>query len=91
MEIYVSNLPYQAEDSDLHALFEPYGKITRVKVVTDARTGQSRGFGFVTLHDAEEGQRAITELNGLDYNGRSLTVRESQPSANDMGRTRRGP
>ena len=63
MEIYVGNLPYSATREDVAALFRPYGDVRDVRVVTDRETRRSKGFGFVTMPDAEA-RRAIEALNG---------------------------
>jgi cold-inducible RNA-binding protein len=79
MNIYVGNLPFDAQDSDLRSLFAEYGTIDSASVITDRDTGRSRGFGFVELADAGEARRAIEDLDGHDMNGRQLTVNEAKP------------
>lgn len=79
MELYVGNLPWTIKDQELTELFASHGNVVRAKVVTDRETGRSRGFGFVTMGSAEEGQAAIQSLNGADCKGRPLTVRASEP------------
>lgn len=77
--IFVGNLVWTATESDLLALFQPHGKVTRVQLILDRQTGQSRGFGFVEMEDDAEAQRAIEALNGFNYQGRPLTVNEARP------------
>ena len=79
MELYVGNLPWSINDEGLTALFAAHGVVQRAKVVMDRETGRSRGFGFVTMANANEGQAAVQALNGQDYSGRALRVREAEP------------
>jgi len=79
MELYVGNLPWSIDDAGLSALFAPHGTVARAKVVTDRETGRSRGFGFVTMGDANGGQAAIKALNGTQQGGRAITVRAAEP------------
>ncbi|HEY6482751.1 MAG TPA: RNA-binding protein [Steroidobacteraceae bacterium] len=75
--IYVGNLPFNATEADVRALFEPHGKVDSVKLINDRETGKPRGFGFVEMA-ANEAQTAIQALNGLQMNGRPLRVNEAQ-------------
>jgi RNA recognition motif-containing protein len=79
MNIYVGNLSYDANDTDLRELFESYGEVSAARVILDKFTGKSRGFGFVEMPNDDEAQKAIEATNGLDHLGRSLRVNESQP------------
>ena len=79
MELYVGNLPWSVNDESLTSLFAAHGAVTRAKVVMDRETGRSRGFGFVTMTNATEGKAAIDALNGKDFEGRALRVREAEP------------
>jgi len=79
MKLYVGNLTFDTTDQDLRDVFTQYGKPTDVALVTDRETGRSRGFGFVTMSNAEEGNAAISALEGKDYQGRNLTVNEARP------------
>lgn len=72
--IYVGNLTFDMDSSDLERLFSEHGAVTRAQVVTDRNTGRSRGFGFVEMTSTEAAQKAISSLDGRDYNGRKLTV-----------------
>ena len=78
MNIFVSNLSYAINDDDLRQAFEEYGEVSSAKVITDKFTGRSRGFGFVEMSD-EHGQKAIEELNGAEFDGRALVVKEANP------------
>lgn len=79
MNIYISNLSFKVEDSDLRQLFEEYGEVSSAKVITDRYTGRSRGFGFVEMPDNEASQKAISELNQAEYDGKVITVNEARP------------
>ncbi|MGA7272254.1 MAG: RNA-binding protein [Acidimicrobiia bacterium] len=79
MNIYVGNLPFDAQEGDLRSLFADYGDIDSASVITDRQTGRSRGFGFVELADKAQGAKAIDRLDGHEWNGRRLTVNEAKP------------
>lgn len=81
MDIYVGNLPYQAEDRQLEELFSQYGTVTSARVIVDKATGQSKGFGFVEMPDKSEAEAAIEATNEQDFMGRNLRVNESRPKA----------
>ncbi len=83
--IFVGNLDFGATESSLRALFEPYGKVERVNLVTDRDTGRARGFAFVEMADAAEADRAIAALNGRDFGGRALTINEARPKVQSAG------
>jgi len=84
--IFVGNLDFSATESSVRALFEPFGAIERVNLVTDRDTGRSRGFAFVEMTDAAEADKAIAALNGTDQNGRALNVNEARPKTEGGGR-----
>ena len=77
--IFVGNLSFGATESAVRSLFEAYGAVDRVSIVTDRDTGQARGFGFVEMSNNTEADRAINELNGRDLDGRALNVNEARP------------
>jgi cold-inducible RNA-binding protein len=79
VNIYVSNLAYSATDDDLRQLFESYGEVDTIRIITDRDTGQSRGFGFVEMPDSAAAKAAIHGLQGKALAGRSLTVDEARP------------
>jgi RNA recognition motif-containing protein len=79
--IFVGNLSFGATEGSLRSLFEQYGTIDRVSIVTDRDTGQARGFGFVEMANDAEGDRAIAELNGRELDGRAINVNEARPKA----------
>jgi RNA recognition motif-containing protein len=79
MKLYVGNLSFNTIENDLQELFEQFGTVTDVGLVTDRATGRSRGFAFVTMGSAAEGQAAIDALEGKEFDGRNLTVNEARP------------
>lgn len=87
--IFVGNLSFNATESSVRSLFEHYGAVDRVSIVTDRETGQARGFGFVEMSDSSAAMRAISELNGQDLDGRAINVNEARPKE-DRGGSRGG-
>ncbi len=79
MDIYVGNLPYQADDQQLRELFAQHGTVTSARVIVDKFSGDSKGFGFVEMPDKSEALTAIKATNEQDFMGRPLRVNESQP------------
>ena len=77
--IFVGNLSFGATEDAVRQLFEAYGNVDRVSIVTDRETGQPRGFGFVEMANDEEAEKAIAALNGRDLNGRTMNVNEARP------------
>jgi len=79
MNIYVSNIAFTATTQDLRQLFESYGAVDKVNIITDRDTGQSRGFGFVEMLDSAAAKAAIQGVQGKELAGRTLTVDEARP------------
>ena len=79
MNLYVGNLTYEANETDIKAAFEPFGQISEVRVITDRYSGRSRGFAFVEMPNQQEAEAAIQGLNGQPLQGRPLTVNEAKP------------
>ena len=79
MNIFVGNIPFGSSADDMRQLFEQYGTVENVNMITDRETGRFRGFGFVEMLEAEEANAAIAELNGSMLSGRPLTVNEARP------------
>ena len=77
--IFVGNLNYAASDDELRQMFEQFGTVDRVSLISDRDTGRPRGFGFVEMPNDEEGDRAIEELNGVELGGRALNINEARP------------
>ena len=77
--IFVGNLDFAATDSSVRSMFEQYGTVDRVNLVTDRDTGRSRGFAFVEMSQTDEADRAIAGLNGTNFEGRALNVNEARP------------
>ena len=70
--IYVGNLAFSTDSSDLERLFAEHGPVTKAQVISDRDTGRSRGFGFIEMSSADSAQNAISSLDGTDFEGRSL-------------------
>lgn len=83
--IFVGNLDFAATESSIRSMFEPYGTVERVNLVTDRDTGRSRGFAFVEMTDTAEADRAIAALNGANLDGRALNVNEARPKPQGGG------
>lgn len=79
--IFVGNLSFNTGEDELRQLFEAYGQVDRVSIMTDRETGRSRGFGFVEMANEEEGEKAIAALNGQQMGGRKLNVNEARPKS----------
>ena len=83
-KLYVGNLSFETTETELKELFDQAGSVETVRIITDRDTGRSKGFGFVEMQ--EGGDKAIAEMNGKDFKGRSLTVNEARPmSPRDSG------
>jgi cold-inducible RNA-binding protein len=83
--IFVGNLDFNVSEDELRSLFATYGQVDRVSIMTDRDTGRSRGFGFVEMANADEGEKAIAALNGSQLGGRKLNVNEARPKAERAG------
>ena len=79
MNIYVGNLSYNVTEENLAELFEAYGTVSSVKIITDKYNDRSKGFGFVIMDDQEEAKNAIQKLNGMEYQNREIIVNEARP------------
>ena len=84
-KLYVGNLSYEVNDSELQQMFEPYGTVQSAQVIMDRDTGRSKGFGFVEMGSDQEAQAAIAALSGKQVGGRSLTVNEAKPKEGGGG------
>jgi RNA recognition motif-containing protein len=79
MNIYISGLSYNINDADLNELFTEYGEVSSARVINDRETGRSRGFGFVEMPNDADGQKAIEELNGAEYDSKVISVSVAHP------------
>jgi cold-inducible RNA-binding protein len=84
-KLYVGNLSFQTTSGDLEQLFVAAGTVESVNVITDRDTGRSRGFAFVEMASSAEAQEAITQMNGKEIDGRSLTVNTARPREDSGG------
>jgi len=83
--IFVGNLNFNTSEDELRQLFEAYGQVDRVSIMTDRETGRSRGFGFVEMSSSEDGEKAIAALNGSQVGVRTLNVNEARPKPERSG------
>jgi len=83
MKIYVGNMPYGVTEEDLKQSFSAFGEVTSVTIIKDKMSGQSKGFGFVEMASAEQGQAAISGMNEKELKGRKLNVNEARPRQDD--------
>jgi cold-inducible RNA-binding protein len=91
MKIYVGNLSYNTTQASLEEQFGAYGQVEEVAIINDRETGRPRGFAFVTMVNDAEGHQAIEAMNGVELDGRTLTVNEARPKpAGGGGGGRRG-
>src|SRR5690348_5787282 len=88
--IFVGNLDFHTAEDDLRQLFVQYGQVDRVALMTDRDTGRSRGFAFVEMANANEGDKAIFELNGSEFAGRTINVNEARPKVEQRREKHRG-
>jgi len=84
-KLYVGSLPYSVTETQLRELFEPFGSLNSVRVISDKFTGKSKGFGFVEFEDGEEADKAIAEVSGRELEGRTLVVNEARPEEKRSG------
>jgi RNA recognition motif-containing protein len=90
MNIFVGNLSREVKNDDLRSLFETFGEVASVNVVTDKFSGESRGFGFVEMPAKATAQAAITGLNGKELKGRTINVNEARPRSDNRSGGGRG-
>ena len=86
MKLYVGNLSFNTSTQDLETIFGEIGTVESTNLIEDRETGRSRGFAFVEMSSKEEGQNAISKLNGKEIDGRELKVNEAKPRENSGGR-----
>lgn len=79
MNMYIGNLSYNVKESDLRDVMEEFGTVDSVKLIVDRDTRRSKGFAFVEMPESSEAMKAINELNGAEYEGRSMVVKEALP------------
>ena len=81
----MGNLSFNTSEDELRQLFAAHGQVDRVSIMTDRDTGRSRGFGFVEMANAEDGEKAIAALNGSQVDGRTINVNEARPRPERSG------
>ncbi len=86
MNLYIGNLEYGIKEENLRELFEGFGEVTSVKIITDKFSGRSKGFGFVEMANDDQAKEAIETLNGKSVNDRNITVAEARPKSDNNRR-----
>ena len=86
-KLYVGGLPYSTQEDALKELFAQAGSVTSAVIIMDKMSGRSKGFGFVEMSTDEEAQKAVSVLNGQEFEGRKLTVNEARPMEERPPRT----
>ena len=86
MNIYIGNLDFKVNESDLEGIFEDYGTVGSARIITDKFSGRSKGFGFVTIDDDEAAKKAIEDLNGATLENRTMVVNEAKPKRDDFNK-----
>jgi cold-inducible RNA-binding protein len=84
-KLYVGNLAYSVSNSDLEELFSTMGQVQSVAVIMDKFTGQSKGFGFVEMTNAEDASKAMEQFNDSELKGRNIKVNEARPRESSFG------
>jgi RNA recognition motif-containing protein len=90
MNIFVGSLPFKIEEGDLQTIFEEYGEVSSVRIITDKFSGRSKGFGFIEMPNDEDAKKAIEHLNGAELEGRTIVVNESEERKPREGGFNRG-
>ncbi len=88
MNIYVGNLDYRVDEDDLTGIFEEYGTVNEAKIIMDKFNGRSKGFGFVTMTNSQDGNKAINELNGATLENRTMVVNEAREKSEKNNKRR---
>ena len=83
--VFVGNMSFETTESGLRSIFEPFGEITRVNLITDRDTGRARGFGFVEMSNDDEAAKAMQTLNGREIQGRAISVSEARERSGGGG------
>ncbi|MDR0436763.1 MAG: RNA-binding protein [Bacteroidales bacterium] len=78
MNIFVANLNYKIRKENLESIFAEYGEVTSAKIIFDRNTKRSKGYGFVEMSNDEQARKAIAELNGAEWEGKVIMVKESE-------------
>jgi len=83
MNIYVGNLDFKVSENDLVEIFEEFGAVSSAKIIIDKFSDRSKGFGFVTMENDEQANKAINELHGAEFKNRDMVVNEAKPKKTD--------
>lgn len=85
MNLYVGNLLFDVSENDLRNAFEQFGQVTEVRLIMDKFSGKSKGFCFIEMPSKDEAEKAISEMNGKDFMGRTLNVNVAKPKTDRRG------
>ena len=88
--VFVGNLNFQTTEADLTTLFQPFGQVGRIHIITDRETGRARGFAFVEMPNDAEAAKAVAALDGKEMGGRNLKVNEARPKGERPPRSNSG-
>lgn len=86
VQIYAGNLSYDMTETVLKELFEKFGEVSSVKIISDPSTGKSKGFGFVEMANQDDADKAIKDLNSTEVLGRNIRVNIARPKKSDNNR-----
>ncbi len=86
MNIFVTKLNYETQETTLKEVFEEFGEVSSVKIITDKATGRSKGYAFIEMPDDEQGENAIDKLNDTELDGRKIVVKKSEPKDSNNNR-----
>ncbi len=89
-KLFVGGIPWRTTEDSLKELFSQSGEVEELAIILDRETGRSRGFGFVTMSSEEDAKKAIEAVNGQEFEGRMLTVKEAMNNNRDRGSFNRG-
>lgn len=90
MNIFIASLPYRLEETEIKEIFEDYGQVNSVKLITDRETGRSKGYGFIDMPNDEEALKAIEILNGTEIYDRNISVSQALDKKGDKKSDFRG-
>jgi len=85
VKLYVGNLSYQTTEDDLRQVFQEFGQVASINIITDKYSGDSKGFGFVEMDNKDEANEAMSNLNDTELNGRNIKVNEAKPRTENRG------
>lgn len=91
MNIFVANLNYKVRSENLKEIFSEYGEVTTARIITERGTRRSKGFGFVEMANEEDARKAISALDGAEWEGRTIIVKEALPRPEEGAKAEPAP